>query len=275
MFHARAYLEGENKEFCNCYDSVRVDRPDHVFAKLKKDNHIVFQDALLKDGRCERLFVPGCHMSSSFPELTKKVMEYLIKQDIADGMTAVCCGNPLYAAGLYEEFEEYSSKMDQMYKVHGVRKITTPCPSCYDFNLRLQKMGYLEGIEIRCLSEELVEKGIRINKNRFPEGYTVSVHDSCPDRNHGIFADSIRTLYEKVEIKELPHIQENSLCCGCGGLVPLYSDSISAEGKELKQRDYDQVKSDCVITTCFNCYKGLKLILPIHQYLEDLIEEEG
>lgn len=274
MFHARAYLEAQDETFCDCYSKVRVDRKENMFAELRRESQVSFEDALLKKSDCPRLFVPGCHMSASFPELTNQAAAYLKEKDICDGMTAICCGNPLYASGMYQEFQDYIRKMDQLYRDHHVKMITTPCPSCYDFNLRVQKMGYLEGIEIHCLSQNLVERGIRISRSAFPKEETISVHDSCPDRKNGIFADSIRTLYENFEIKELPHIRENSLCCGCGGLVPLYSADISGEGKELKLKEFQKTGSGCVITTCFNCYKGLKSILPVHQYLEDLMEGE-
>ena len=54
----------------------------------------------------------------------------------------------------------------------------------------------------------------------------------------------------------------------------MYSSDIAQEGKELKLKDYERTGSNCVITTCFNCYKGLRQILPVHQYLEDLMEGE-
>lgn len=190
-------------------------------------------------------------------------------------MTAICCGNPLYAAGLYQEFTSYIEKMDALYRAHHVQEIITPCPSCYDFNIRVQGMGYLEGIEVKCLSKELVDHGIRINRAAFPADYTVSIHDSCPDRKNGIFADSLRELYADFTIKELPHNRENGLYCGCGGLVPPYSAAVSQEGKDLKRKDFEQAQSDCMITTCFNCYKGLKPVLPVHQYLEDLMEDKA
>lgn len=273
MFHARAYMEAQNQEHCRYYDSVRVDKKENVFAALRKDNPYPLEDALKKDGNCERLFVPGCHMSASFPELAEKVMELLKANGIADGMTSICCGNPLYASGFYKEFEAYVEKMDQLYTEHGVKVITTPCPSCYDFNKRIQEMGYLQGVEIHCLSKDLVEHHIKVDREKFPKDYSVSIHDSCPDRQNGVFAESIRELYRDFTIKEMEHIKKNTLCCGCGGLVPPYSQEISAEGKQLKQRDFEAAGSDCVITTCFNCYKGLKALLPTHQYLADLMEE--
>lgn len=272
MFHARAYLEELDQDYCKCYAGIRVDREDNIFSKLKKQNHIEYQDALLQDGACPRLFVPGCHMSASFPELTKQVEDYLEREDIADGMTSVCCGNPLYASGLYKEFKAYVERMDCLYEKHGVKEIITPCPSCYDFDKRVQAMGYLKGIEIKCLSRELADRGLKVGRDKFPVDYKISIHDSCPDRKNGIFADSIRELYRDFEIEELPHIRRDTICCGCGGLVPPYSQKISDEGKELKQKDFKQAGSDCVITTCFNCCKGLKPVLPIHQYLEDFME---
>lgn len=275
MSHARAYMEEHNEDYCRCYAGVRVDREDNIFSELKKKNNIQYPDALTEKGDCARLFVPGCHMAASFPELTKKVGAYLEQKDIADGMTSICCGNPLYASGLYKEFEEYIKKMDEQYRRHNVRELITPCPSCYDFNKRVQGMGYLKDIEVKCLSRELADRKIKVNRSVFPKDYKVSIHDSCPDRKNGIFADSIRELYQDFEIEELPHIRENTLCCGCGGLVPPYSKEISEEGKQLKLKDFQETDSDCVVTACFNCYKGLKPILPVHQYLEDLMEGQS
>ena len=273
MFHARAYLEEENHEHCKYYDSVRVDQAKNVFTSLRKENPYTLEDVLKGESQCERLFVPGCHMSASFPKLTEKVMAFLKEKGIADGMTTICCGNPLYASGLYKEFESYVEKMDTLYKKHGVKVITTPCPSCYDFNLRIQEMGYLKGIEIHCLSKDLVDHGVKINRDKFEKDYSISIHDSCPDRLRGIFADSIRELYRDFEIKELKHIKENTLCCGCGGLVPPYSQEISAKGKKFKKSDFEMAGSDYLITSCFNCYKGLKEVIPTQQYLADLVEE--
>lgn len=271
MHHARALLENQNHDLCKIYQNIRVDQRENLFSKLKEENNIVYNDAL-QNGICKRLFIPGCHMSSSFPTLTNEVTQFLIDNDIVDGMSSFCCGNPLYASGLYKEFQTYISDLEVLYKKHGVQMITTPCPSCFDFYRRVQAMGYLEGIDIHCLSQDLVDHHIIINRAAFPEEYTVSIHDSCPDRKLGIFADSLRKLYQDFEIKELKHNHENSLCCGCGGLAPLYSQDVSAEGKQLKIDEVKEAHSDCLITTCFNCYKGLKPLTSIHQYLEDLME---
>lgn len=271
MHHARALLENHNHDLCQIYNRVRVDKEDNMFSQIKKENNVHYDDALFK-GDCKRLLIPGCHMSSSFPELTKKVTQFLIDHHMIDGMSATCCGNPLYASGLYQQFQEYMINLENLYKNHQVKIITTPCPSCYSFYKKAQEMGYLENIEVHCLSQDLVDHGIKINRNVFPNHYTISIHDSCPDRKIGIFAESLRKLYIDFDQKELPHHHENSLCCGCGGLVPLYNQEIAQEGKNLKLKDYQETQSDCLITTCFNCYKGLKPILSIHQYLEDLME---
>lgn len=271
MFHARYIIESQNKELCNCYSSVRVDQGNDVFSEIKKENNIVYDGALMKDEDCEILFVPGCHLSSSFPFLTNDLVTFLKKKNIINGMTSICCGNPLYASGQYKAFQTYANKMKDLYEKHHVKTIITPCPSCYDFNQRLKNMGYLQNIDILCLSEVLVNYNLYIDRNKFPEDYTVSIHDSCPDRKNGIFSNSIRELYKDFEIKELPHIKENTLCCGCGGLVPMYSKNISTEGKDIKINDYKQVNTNSMITTCFNCYKGLKEQIPIQHYLFDLL----
>lgn len=275
MFHARAYLESKDENYCHCYNNLHIDQDDNVFTRLKLTNHIQHDDAFCKKEDCQRLLIPGCHAAYSFPDLTKRLTNYLIQEDIIDGMGEKCCGNPLYASGLYKEFYAYVKKMEVLYKEKNVLKIITPCPSCFDFYQKIQKMGYLQNIEITSLSEELVKNNIKINRQFFPEDYTISIHDSCPDRHNGIFSSSIRELYKDFEIIELDHIKENTLCCGCGGLVPPYSQEIMKEGNELKKQEFEKVGSSCLITTCFNCYKGLKSNLKIHHYLEDLMGDKS
>lgn len=275
MFHARAVLEEADGAKCRIYDGVRPDNPNNAFVTVRKEQGVVYDDALAAGATCPHLFVPGCHMASTFPELTKQAAAYLIRHDIADGMTACCCGNPLYAAGFYREYREYLERIDGRYRACGVREILTPCPSCYDFNLRAQQEGYLAGVKITCLSDALVERGIKVNRDDFPKEYVVSIHDSCPDRKRGVFAESIRALYADFDIQELAHVRVNGLCCGCGGLVPPYSAEIADSGKRLKQRDVEQAGGDCLITTCFNCKKGLTPLMPTHQYLEDLLRSES
>lgn len=272
IFHARAYLESKNGELCHCYSSVRVDLGNDIFSKIKKDNNIVYDDALLQDKDCKVLFIPGCHLSSSFPFLTNELIQFLKDKNLMTGMTSICCGNPLYASGQYKAFLNYVNTINELYTQHHVKQIVTPCPSCYDFYFRLIKMGYLKGIEILCLSDVLVKNHIYIDRKKFPNDYVVSIHDSCPDRTNGIFSNSIRELYKDFTIKELSHTKENTLCCGCGGLVPMYSKNISTEGKNIKVNEFKQVNSDSMITTCFNCYKGLKDTIPIQHYLFDLLK---
>lgn len=267
MFHARAYAEEINNGLCHYYKNIRVDTDNNIFSNTKKEKNITYEDILQTDKECEVIFIPGCHMSTTFSSLTYKTYTFLKEKKLVDGMSDMCCGNPLYVSGQYDSFKKYVEKMNALYDKHHIKKIITPCPSCYGFNQMLQKMGYLKGIEICCLSDVLVKNGIYAKK----KDMIISIHDSCPDRKNGIFSNSIRELYKEYVIQELPHIKENTICCGCGGLVPMYSSIISNEGKDMKQKDFKSVSSDACITTCFNCCKGLKDRIPIHHYLEDII----
>lgn len=273
MFHARGYIEDCNDQEKCKYNNVRVDRETNVFTKLQSAMNTNYQDALKEDQKCPRLFLPSCHMTAKFPALTSKSVTYLKKLDIIDGMTAMCCGHPLYAAGLYQEFSEYAKVFDDLLICHSVQSIITPCPNCYAFCYRLQGMGYLQNIEIQCLSEILVEKNIKVDASKHSDLQTISIHDSCPDRKKGCFGNSIRKLFEDFNIVELPHHQENTICCGCGGLVPPYSPLIAKNGINEKVKDYQEVNTDTVITTCFNCFDSLHSYLPIHHYLELLVEK--
>lgn len=272
MFHARAYLEElDDQEKCK-YQSVRIDTQNNIFHQLKTAMNTQYEEAFNQDQQCKRLFLPSCHLMSKFPELTKKTVHYLKELDMIDGMTSQCCGHPLYAAGLYHEFDSYMQNFDKNIKQHNVQSIITPCPNCFHFCMRLKKMGYLQNVTIQCLSEELVNRGIRIDVRKFPHLQSISIHDSCPDRKDGRFGESIRKLFEEFHIVELTHIKKNTICCGCGGLVPPYSQKLARDGMNKKIDDFQQVNTDALITTCFNCFDSLYNDLPMYHFLEFLIE---
>ena len=271
IFHARSYLHSSSCYHKAQYNSIRVDQEDNLFNKLKAIWQVTYDDCLKKPGTCQRLFLPSCHLVAKFPDLAKKTTIYLQQLDLIDSMTATCCGNPLYMAGLKEEFQNYIIKLDHSLKDHSVQEIITPCPNCYNFCLRMQTLGYLKNIEIKSLPEQLAKLKIKIDYKQFSQIKTVSFHDSCPDRYSQKFGLPLRQLFRDFDIIELPHSLENTLCCGGGGLASMYHNNYTKTTIQVKVNDYNQVKSDLVITSCFNCLDTLHDYLPIKHFLELLV----
>lgn len=265
QFHLRGLLLEKDNCLCKLYEPIRVDKTKNIFTKIREENNSQIEDDLNnKNKSYKNLFWPGCHMSASFPELTKKVFELLKQKNIVDGLTIKCCGNPLFASGQYKPFTKYIKDIKDILQKHNVETIITSCPSCYDF------LNRVLDIKVECLSEILVKNNFKIVTNK-----TIAFHDSCPDRLNGIFSASIRELYKNVNVHELAHIKHNTICCGSGGLVPFYDKRISNDASDFKINEIRNSNCDYVVTTCFNCYKNLKNKVEIHHYLQDLIESNN
>lgn len=272
MTHARALLIERGAWDAAAYDPVRVDRAENLFARLRAQAGATFEDALETGAPCPRLFLPSCHGTARFPQVVQAAYQMLRRLDLVDGITAACCGNPLYAAGLYDEAEAYLARLDARLRACGVRQIVTPCPNCYAFPERMRRYGFFSDIQMVALPQLLVDAGVRVDPSRFPQVRTVSVHDSCPDRLAGMFSAPVRTLLEGFELIELPHVGRDTLCCGAGGLAPFGPDAAAmAEAHAAKRADYDRVRTDLVVATCFNCRNALAETLPVRHVLELLV----
>jgi len=270
IINAREYLIYKKPHLKAMYNNVRVDRKQHIFSKLKQTMDIVYDEALDSTSKCERLFFPSCHMAAKFSDLTNKTYQFLKDNNLVDGMSSICCGNPLYAAGLKDEFESYIQKLSNQLYTCGVKEIVTPCPNCFDFFKRMEAKGYLKSIVLIPLPKLLVEQGIYARKRN--DINIITIHDACWDRRDGLFSTNIRKLFKNYEIISSSHSGKSTLCCGGGGLVPMYSLEMVKEAKEIKRNDYDKLQIDGVITTCFNCLDTLYNELPIYHFLEFIIE---
>lgn len=259
MATARGVLMEKDVEFAAKYRNVRIDYEENIFSCLRDVANMEYEEVLGTERKAKALFFPSCHMASKFPELTHKVYGYLKSNNIADGMTAYCCGNALYCTGLTEEFTAYAEKFEAELEKSGVKKIITPCANCYDFFYRLKDMGYMDKkIEILALPELLVKFGKKANPKNFKNIGTLTIHDSCPDRSWGIFSENIRKLLDGFDIVEMKHIGKETLCCGLGGLGAVCDSEICNRRRKNKISECMEVKAQNMVTTCFNCSESLK-----------------
>ena len=254
---------------------MHVDRRGNALASVREWRGIHFDDALtIPAARCESLFFPGCTMTAYAPELVHATTDYLRQAGEIDGLTALCCGNPLALIGLPDRYEDYVRAIDARLAERGVRRIVSGCPNCHNALLRGQKLGFIDpSIEMCALPQLLVEMGVRIPETRAvePEARTFSVHDSCSDRHDGTFGTAVRALLPPGSCREMRHHGPDSICCGSGGIVSYYDVTVCEGRRARRMAEFRECGADCLVTACTSCANSMlrsDAQAPARHYLE-------
>ena len=104
---------------------------------------------------------------------------------------------------------------------------------------------------------------------------TLTFHDACYDRSAGVFGNAARALFDKADIKAMPHEKRDSLCCGGGGMVSVYAPDYCVYRRNQRLAEIDEVAADRVLSTCFSCVNSLQRGIgstPVQHYLEQIFD---
>jgi Fe-S oxidoreductase len=231
---------------------------------------------------CEALFFPGCSLINYGMPLVQSVYNILTDAGQVGGISLLCCGKILEYEpdeGALRRRHEQDLR-DRMAAV-GVKKIIAACPNCV-FSLRrlLAEDERTRAIEVVPLPKVLVELGYRVGTSgaaeaaakdaRMTASPVFSVHDSCPDRETGEFADALRTIMPQSMLVEPAHTRAHSFCCG--------SRPRAVGRADVAQRMVDQhvaearaAGANAIVTACVSCtllLSKLQQELPVYHYLE-------
>ena len=258
---------------------MHVDKAGNALAGVRAWRGIRYDDALMEDGgACESLFFAGCTLTAYAPELTRACTDYLMRSGQADGMTALCCGNPLAIIGLPGRYEHYARSLDARLAERGVKRIVSGCPNCHNALKRAQELGFIDSrIEVEALPQVLVRLGARIPAERAVAcgARTFSVHDSCSDRHDGAFGAAVRTLLGQDSCVEMKHHGADSICCGSGGIVSYYDVSVCEKRRARRMAEFADCGADCLVTACTSCTNSMlrsDSSANAHHYLELLFD---
>lgn len=102
----------------------------------------------------------------------------------------------------------------------------------------------------------------------------VAVHDSCPDRSLGEFAQATRALFAPDMLAETAHNRKNSLCCGS---LANAAGNYNAGDRlaHLHGEEGVQAGAAALVTSCMSCAHQLSVLqdtLPVFHYFELLYE---
>jgi Fe-S oxidoreductase len=249
-----------------------------------------------RSGQPLRIFMPGCALAGYSRELTLAVYEHLRDEGEVDGLSVICCGKILDYVATPGECAAYAGVVATRLAAHNVTRIITACPNCYQAYTALAGGG--QGgqgnrlscadasdasaatslpppdvapprIEVLAVSEVLARRGVRFSSSDAMPFTSVCVHDSCPSRTDGVFAHSVRSLFEGVELREMAHSQARARCCGQGKLLPLKHPEQSIRCTNERLAESAATGADCLVTYCANCAQALRgASPPASHYLE-------
>ncbi len=234
------------------------------------------------------VFFPGCSFINYGLPLVKAVYDLLRGADAVQGISLLCCGKILEyepdGAAVRAAFE---ADMCEHVLRAGVERIVAACPNCV-----LALRGLLaadprtEHVEVVALPVVLADLGYRVDPEIAAKlvaaetsgggahPVTFAVHDSCPDRASGEFAQGLRDVVGASLISEQEHNRSRSLCCGslarAAGKYEQADKIAKLNGKEAVDAG-----ADAIVVPCVSCAFQLSVAqedLPVYHYLELLYD---
>ncbi|MDP3284999.1 MAG: (Fe-S)-binding protein, partial [Desulfobacterales bacterium] len=212
---------------------------------------------------CDTIFFPGCTLPGTRPQRVLQLYERLKEQIPNLGIVLDCCAKPSHDLGRQEYFEAMFQEMRSYLLEHGIQTVLTACPNCH----KIFK-NYGNPLRVKTVYEVLAENGRPNIQNKTA---VVTMHDPCAVRFEYSVHRAVRNLLagEGLEIEEMPHRQENTLCCGEGGAVSALSPDLARSWAEKRKEEAD---GKSVITYCAGCANYLGRITPAYHLLDLIFE---
>jgi Fe-S oxidoreductase/nitrate reductase gamma subunit len=170
----------------------------------------------------EYLYWVGC-MGAFDPrdnKTAKTIISLLKKADVNFGILGSeekCVGETARRMGEEGRYQELVMQNVETLNGHGVKKIITACPHCYNtFKNEYPKFGLnAEVVHHSKFLADLVEEGkLKVKKTQ----ETVTLHDPCYlGRVNNEYDNTRFILNSASDLKEMEKSRENSMCCGAGG----------------------------------------------------------
>ncbi len=242
---ARSFLVDQGRLRLDGFEPIFVDRDWNAFS-LYRNTYKVNYDELKRD-HYDTLFFPGCSLATYAPELTCAAHAWLESQGMVPGFTDFCCGKPLDSLGLESRKDQLQRYLLSKLRTAGATRIVTVCANCH-----ASLEGNLEGIEVVSLYRLLREAGVRV-----PGTQSLTVHDSCADRESGESAADLRAILGGHPVLEMEHSGRDTICCGAGGIVPLIDPDLCSSRTRRRVDEFDRSGASCMMTSCMACSRRL------------------
>jgi Fe-S oxidoreductase/nitrate reductase gamma subunit len=171
------------------------------------------------------------------------------------GDEETCCGDPARRMGDEYLFQTICQQNIEILKGHGVKKILTTCPHCFN-SLKNEYPQFGGGFEVvhhtRFFAGLIKDGRLKVNRSA---ARRAAYHDSCYLGRYNDIYDEPRDILKAVNDSnvELPRHKTNSFCCGGGG-GHIWMEE--APDKRVSERRMEEVISsgvECLATACPYC----------------------
>ena len=251
---------------------------------------------------CETLFFPGCSFINYGLPLVQSVYQTLLQEQAVEGISLLCCGKILsYEPNGDELRADFEEQLRQRVAQMGVTRMVCACPNCV-LALRdaFADHDQVKDVEVVALPQVLAQAGYSVDpktakevfarreaENRWYAGEfadedqffaamenapdpVFAVHDSCPDREMGEFADGLRSLMPQGMAVDPKHCRRKSVCCGS---LPRAAGKFAAADKAARLNGDEAVEAgaNAIVAPCISCCFQLQMTeLPVtpYHYLE-------
>lgn len=195
--------------------------------------------------KSDYVFFPGCQMTAAAPRTVERTYGDLRKRmGKRVGLILGCCGVMADWAGEQELFGKTKGLLEAAWEQQGRPTLILACPTCYDVFSR-------EFPQMKCIGiwDVLLELGLPEDYQKSPK--EAVIHDSCGARSHPKIREGIRSLAEEMgyRLKEERYKEEQSLCCGYGGLAPVSHPQVADEITQQWMEEDEGMR----LTYCINC----------------------
>ncbi|MGR6836378.1 (Fe-S)-binding protein [Syntrophomonas erecta] len=214
----------------------------------------------------EVCYFVGC-VSSFFPQAAQiplALAEIFTEADVnftVMGGEEWCCGYPLLSSGFVEDMFPFIEHNVSAVKELGVSTMVTSCSTCFHV-WKQDYAGALEGYPLEILhSTEFLYRLIKEGRLKLSElDELVTYHDPCDlGRNGGVF-DAPREIIRSipgVQLVELKHNREESLCCGGGGNLQSADPKLAEQITAIRVKEIEESGASIVVSACQQCEQML------------------
>lgn len=211
----------------------------------------------------EILYWPGC--SGAYDARNQKVSAAFVKlMQKANVNFAIlgneekCCGDSARKLGNEYLFYSLATENIETMNSHGVKKIVTQCPHCFNIlkNEYPEFGGKYEVIHHTDYLNDLVKSGrLKLNSAQTSGQKTVTYHDSCYLGRYNEIYTQPRELLKVagLEVKEMSHHHEKSFCCGAGGGRMWLEEKEGEHINNMRTDEALKIGVDLVGTACPFC----------------------